>query len=73
MNERASGARNTRKKDSHMYRHFLNEHKGAEEPKFMVETVRFYKFALTRQLGEAGRIRRRHGQSCILNSKSEFD
>ena len=38
MNERALGARNTRKKDSHMYRHFLNEHKGAEEPKFMVET-----------------------------------
>ena len=67
------GARNSKKEDSHMHRHFLNEYKGAEEPKFIVRAVKFYKSALTRQLGEAVRIRRRGGQGSILNSKSEFD
>ena len=39
----------------------------------MVRAVKFYKSALSRQLGEAVRIRRRGGQGSILNSKSEFD
>ena len=39
----------------------------------MVRAVKFYKSALTRQLGEAVRIRRRGGQGNILNSKSEYD
>ena len=67
------GARNNKKEDSHIYRHFLNEHRGAEEPKFMVRAVKLFKSALTRQLGDAIRIRRRGGQGCIINSKSEFD
>ena len=38
----------------------------------MVRAVKFYKSALSRQLVEAVRIRRRGGQGSILNSKSEY-
>ena len=67
------GAWRSKKEDSHMFIHQQNEHGGAEEPIFQVRAVQFYKSALTRQLGEAVRIRRRGGAGMILNSKSEYD
>ena len=38
-----------------------------------MRVVKNYRSALSRQIGEAVRIRRRGGAGCILNSKSEFD
>ena len=67
------GANEKKKDDSHMFRHHLNEHGGGEEPKFMAKIVQYHTSALSRQLGEAVRIRRRGGQGSILNSKSEYD
>ena len=56
-----------------MFIHHQNKHKGEEDLKFMVKAVKFYKSVMSRQLGEAFRIRRRGGQGSILNSKSEYD
>ena len=67
------GAKKSKKEENHMFIHHQNEHRGEEEPRFMVRAVKFYKSALSRQLGEAVRIRRRGGQGSILNSKSEYD
>ena len=44
---------------SHMHIHHMNEHKGAEKPEFIVRAAKYPKTALSRQLGEAVRIRRR--------------
>ena len=60
------------KEDSHMVRHQLAEHHG-REPNFTMRTLKFFKSALTRQIAEAVRIRRRGGAGSILNSKAEFD
>ena len=38
-----------------------------------MRTVRFFRTALSRQIGEACRIMLRGGAGAILNSKSEFD
>ena len=57
---------------SHIKRHQDLSHNG-EEPHFVMRTVAFYRTALSRQIGEAVRIRRRGGAMSILNSKSEFD
>ena len=38
-----------------------------------MRVVRSYKTALSRQIGEAVRIRRRGGAGLILNSKSEYN
>ena len=46
---------------------------GGAAPKFYMRVVRFYKTALSRQIGEAVRIRRRGGEGSILNSRAEFD
>ena len=67
------GAWRSQKVDSHMHIHHLNEHKGAEKPEFIVRAAKFHRTALSRQLGEAVRIRRRGGAGSILNSKSEYD
>ena len=48
------------KEDSHMVRHQLAEHHG-REPNFTMRTIKFFKSALTRQIAEAVRIRRRGG------------
>ena len=66
-------ARRSQKEDSHMHVHYMNEHKGAEKPEFIVRAAKFHRTALSRQLGEAVRIRRRGGAGSILNSKSEYD
>ena len=60
------------KEGSHMRKHQEEAHEGAA-PKFCMRVVKSYKSALSRQIGEAVRIRRRGGAGCILNSKSEFD
>ena len=50
----------------------MEAHEGAA-PKFYMRVVKYYKSALSRQIGEAVRIRRRGGAGNILNSKAEFD
>ena len=55
-----------------MRKHQEEAHEGAA-PKFCMRVVKTYKSALSRQIGEAVRIKRRGGAGCILNSKSEFD
>merc|ERR1711888_417561 len=51
----------SRKEKSHMAKHQGASHKEGEEPDFIIKPVRFYKTALSRQIGEAVRIRRRGG------------
>ena len=51
----------------------MEAHGGEEQPEFILRTVRFFRSALSRQVGEAVRIMRRGGAGAILNSKSEFD
>ena len=58
--------------DSHIMKHQLLHRQGAE-PEFTVRVVDYKKTALTRQLGEAVRIRRRGGEGAVLNSKGEFN
>ena len=43
------------------------------EPKFIMRVVQHCRTPLSRQIGEAVRIRRRGGAGCILNSKAEYD
>ena len=62
----------SRKEKSHIAKHQGAAHKEGEEPDFIIKPVRFYKTALSRQIGEAVRIRRRGGAGAILNSKSEY-
>ena len=63
-----------RKQDgtSHMFKHQSLVH-GGEEPEFMFRVVSYHRTALSRQIKEAVRIRRRGGASSILNSKAEFN
>ena len=52
------GAWRSRTDASHIWKHQQDIHQGAE-PKFFMRVVRNYKSALSRQIGEAVRIRRR--------------
>ena len=63
----------SRKEDSHILKHQMADHGGSNSPKFTMRVVRSYRSALSRQVGEAVRIRRRGGEGSILNSKSEFN
>ena len=67
------GAWRSGKEDSHIKKHQENNHGGGGSPKFMMRVVGYYKSALSRQIGEAVRIRRRGGAGMVLNSKSEFN
>ena len=58
--------------DNHMWRHQEMVH-GGEPADFTMRVVGSYKSALSRQIGEAVRIRRRGGEGSILNSKSEYN
>ena len=58
---------------SHILKHQEQVHKGAEEPRFVMKVVRSFKTALSMQVGEAVRIRRRGGDGNILNSKAEYN
>ena len=57
---------------SHMIRHQQLVHQGAA-PNFVMRAVKFYRTALSRQIGEAMRTMRRGGKGMVLNSKSEFE
>ena len=58
--------------DSHIYKHQVIHHGGAGSPNFHLRPVRFCRTALSRQVGEAIRIKRR-GEGVLLNSKTEFN
>ena len=60
------------KAKSHMAKHQELVH-GGEEPEFIMRVVKFHRTALSRQTGEAIRIRRRGGEGAVLNSKGEFN
>ena len=47
---------------SHIFKHQENHHQGATQPKFICKVVSFHRSALTRQVAEAVRIRRRGGE-----------
>ena len=51
----------SKKEESHIRKHQENDHGGSSSPKFVMRVVRNYKTALSRQIGEAVRIRRRGG------------
>ena len=55
-----------------MYHHQQLVHRG-EQPKFIMKVVGSHRSALSRQISEAVRIRRRGGESMILNSKAEYN
>ena len=69
--EAAKGSLQARTK-SHMAKHQEIVH-GGEQPDFTMRVVKFHKSALSRQTGEAVRIRRRGGEGAVLNSKGEFN
>ena len=58
---------------SHILKHQELAHGGAEDPLFIMRPVKYFRTALSRQVGEAVRIMRRGGACSILNSKSEYD
>ena len=60
------GAARRKDEKSHMHKHQQMEHKG-EPPKFVFKMVSSHKTALSRQVKEAVRIRRRGGATSILN------
>ena len=60
-------------KDSHILKHHLLHHNGEGEPEMVFKVVGKYRSALSRQVGEAVKIRRRGGEGSLLNSKGEFN
>ena len=66
------GAATRGEEESHMVRHQALVHEG-EPPVFLFKVISSHKTALSRQIKEAVRIRRRGGGGRILNSKSEYN
>ena len=66
------GAANKMDKKSHMTRHQALQHPG-DPPEFIFKVVGQHRTALSRQIHEAVRIRRRGGEARILNSKGEWN
>ena len=60
------------KEDNHMYCHQQLVYNG-EQAKFSINVKGSHKSALSRQISKAVRIRRRAGESWILNSKAEYN
>ena len=60
------------KEDNHMFSHQSLVHSG-EPAKITLRLVGSHQSALSRQVSEAVRIRRRGGLGSILNSKSEYN
>ena len=60
------------KEDSHMLKHQWLEH-GGEPAEFVMRVVGSRSTALSRQISEAVRIRRRGGEGRILNSRAEYN
>ena len=63
----------SRNEDSHMLKHQVEVHGGDEKADFIFKVVKYHQTALSRQVGEATRIRRRCGDGRILNSRGEFN
>ena len=57
--------------DSHIYKHWTNQH-GGKETTFKFEIISFFESPLERQVAEAVRISRT-GSEKILNSKGEYN
>ena len=66
------GAATRGEEESHMVRHQALVHEGVP-PVFLFKVISSHKTALSRQIKEAVRIRRRGGGGRILNSKSEYN
>ena len=62
----------SQKATNHIHYHQTMEHRG-EPPQFILKPVKWFRSALSRQLAEAVRIRRRGGEGAILNSRSEYN
>ena len=62
-----------REEKGHITKHQYLHHGGSQEPKFIMKMISSHKSALSRQISEAVRIRRRGGEGQILNSKGEFN
>ena len=60
------------KQDNHIWKHQMMEHNG-EQANFTMRVVGSHRSALSRQVGEAVRIRRRGGEGNILNSRAEYN
>ena len=60
-----------RNPDSHIWKHHLIHHKGEGEPEMRFKVLGNFRTALSRQIAEAIRIRRRG--TVVLNSKGEYD
>ena len=60
------------KEDNHIVKHQWLKH-GGEQADFILRVVGSRKTALSRQISEAVRIRRREGEGEILNSRSEYN
>ena len=60
-------------KESHILKHQMLHHLGEKSPDFVARAVGYYRSALERQVAEAVKIRRRGGDTTILNSKAEFN
>ena len=56
--------------NSHILKHHLIHHGAEGEPEFIMKVVKFYRTALSRQVAEAVRIKRR-GE--VLNSRTEYN
>ena len=61
----------TMKEDSHMYKHWLEEHPEIEKPAFSMKVLRGHSTALVRQIHEAVMIEM--NVATVLNSKGEFN
>ena len=61
-----------RKEDSHIWKHQQLEHEG-QGADFVMKVIGSFRSALSLQVSEAVRIRRRGGAGSILNSKTEFN
>ena len=57
--------------DSHILKHHMVHHLGEGEPEMVFKVVKYHKTALSRQVGEAVRLRRRG--EYVLNSKGEYN
>ena len=62
-----------RSSNSHMWKHQEESHGGSKEARFVFKIVETPKSALSRQIGEAIRIRRRGGEGGILNARGEYN
>ena len=61
----------SRKKDSHIYKHWQLHHQSEGEPQFIMKAVQHHKSALNRQVSEAIRIRRRDSPSAAKVSSTD--